>query len=91
MNLQMTRIEAACDALKLHAINNEWPALAKMSLDKEQTLGDFLESLLKVELDLRAEKTRATLTKFAGFPMKKTFEEYDLSSPLARQKISLGS
>lgn len=89
MNLQMTRIEAACGALKLYAINNEWPALAKMSLDKEQTLGDFLESLLKVELDLRAEKTRATLTKFAGFPMKKTFEEYDFKFATGAPKNQL--
>lgn len=89
MNLQMTRIEAACDALKLHAINNEWPALAKMSLNKEHSLGDFLESLLKVELDLRAERTRATLMKFAGFPMKKTFEEYDFKFATGAPKNQL--
>lgn len=77
MNLQMSRIEAACTALKLQAVGQEWPRLAEAALNQELSLADYLESLLNVELESRAERTRATLTKFAGFPMDKTFEEYD--------------
>ncbi|EGU43189.1 hypothetical protein VIS19158_21416 [Vibrio scophthalmi LMG 19158] len=56
MNIQMTRIEAACESLKLNAISNEWAGIAKTTLNNEQSLGDFLESLLNVELEARAEK-----------------------------------
>ncbi|GAL11457.1 mobile element protein [Vibrio astriarenae] len=40
-------------------------------------IADYLESLLNTELEARAERTRATLTKFTSFPMEKTFEDYD--------------
>lgn len=77
MNLQMSRIEAACTMLKLHAIGQEWPRLADVAASRELTLADYLESLLNAELEARAERTRATLTKFANFPMEKTFDDYD--------------
>ncbi|MFC1236705.1 IS21-like element helper ATPase IstB [Vibrio sp. F74] len=89
MNLQMTRIVAACEALKLYSISNEWTGLAKTALKKEQSLGDFLESLLNVELEAKAERTRTTLMKFAGFPMKKTFEEYDFTFATGAPKNQL--
>lgn len=62
MNLQMNRIEAACAALKLPAISQEWPRLAEVANMTEQSLADYLESLLSIELEARAERTRATLT-----------------------------
>ncbi|WP_021024554.1 IS21-like element helper ATPase IstB [Salinivibrio costicola] len=77
MNLQMNRIEAACEALKLQAIGQEWPRLAEAANNRELSLADYLESLLNAELEARAERTRATLTKFASFPMEKTFDDYD--------------
>ncbi|HAS64198.1 MAG TPA: AAA family ATPase [Vibrio sp.] len=89
MNIQMTRIEAACESLKLNAISNEWAGIAKTTLNNEQSLGDFLESLLNVELEARAEKTRTALMKFAGFPMQKTFEEYDFTFATGAPKNQL--
>jgi len=89
MNLQMDRIEAACDALKLQAIAREWPRLAEAAHSNEQSLADYLEALLKAELDAKAERTRATLTKFAGFPMQKTFEEYDFTFATGAPKKQL--
>lgn len=77
MNLQMNRIEAACAALKLQAIGQEWPRLAEVANSRELSLADYLESLLSAELEVRAERTRVTLTKFASFPMEKTFDDYD--------------
>lgn len=77
MNLQMNRIEAACAALKLQAIGQEWPRLAEVANSRELSLADYLESLLNAELEVRAERTRVTLTKFASFPMEKTFDDYD--------------
>ncbi|WBA12696.1 IS21-like element helper ATPase IstB [Salinivibrio kushneri] len=77
MNLQMNRIEAACEALKLQTISQEWPRLAEAANNRELSLADYLESLLNAELEARAERIRATLTKFASFPMEKTFDDYD--------------
>ena len=54
MNLQMSRIEAACAALKLQAVGQEWPRLAEAALNQELSLADYLESLLNV--DWRAER-----------------------------------
>ncbi len=73
----MVRIEEICTTLKLPDIEQEWPRPPEDALNKELSLADYLESLLNVELEARAERTRATLTKFAGFPIDKTFEEYD--------------
>ena len=77
MNLQMNRIESACEALKLFAIGQQWPSLAESTLNNEASLADYLEALLNAEIEARAERTRATLTKFAGFPMNKTIDDYD--------------
>ncbi len=79
MNLQVERIESACEALKLSAISQEWSGLADIAVKQESSLADYLESLLNAELEARAERTKATLTKFAGFPMIKTFDEYDFT------------
>jgi len=51
MNLQMNRIEAACAALKLQAIGQEWPRLAEAANNRELSLADYLESLLNAELE----------------------------------------
>ena len=77
MNLQMNRIGSACEALKLFAIGQQWPSLAESTLNNEASLADYLEALLNAEIEARAERTRATLTKFAGFPMNKTIDDYD--------------
>jgi len=77
MNLQMDRIEQACESLKLDAMALEWSAIADRASGNEATLADFLEQLLQVELDARTLRTRETLLKFAGLPSVKRFEEYD--------------
>jgi len=65
MNLQHQRIEHACASLKLD------------TLASEGTLADFLEQLLNLELNARSQRSRETLLKFAGFPGRKLFEDYD--------------
>lgn len=77
MNLQMNRIESACESLKLFAIGQQWQSLAETTLNNEASLADYLEALLNAEIEARAERTRVTLTKFAGFPMSKTIDDYD--------------
>ncbi|WP_250654787.1 IS21-like element helper ATPase IstB [Alkalimarinus coralli] len=77
MNLQMDRIQQACETLKLNAVALEWSAIADKASGDESSLADFLERLLQVELDARMQRTRETLLKFAGLPSIKRFEDYD--------------
>lgn len=77
MNLQMQRIQHACDALKLNAMALEWSAIADRAAGQQASLADFLEQLLQVELEARRQRTRDTFLKFAGLPAVKHFEDYD--------------
>jgi hypothetical protein len=47
----------------------------------------WLEAALSNES--RAERTRATLTKFAGFPMDRTFEEYSFKFAIGAPRKQL--
>ncbi|OUS31090.1 AAA family ATPase [Gammaproteobacteria bacterium 45_16_T64] len=89
MNIQHERIQQACSALKLDAIANEWSALADKASARESTLADFLELLLQTEVDVKAERTQATLLKFAGLPSVKRFEEYDFKFATGAPKKQL--
>jgi len=77
MNIQHERIHSACTLLKLESMASEWSALADKASSTEQTLADFFEQLLRTELDAKAERTQATLLKFAGLPAQKRIEDYD--------------
>ena len=77
MNLQHERIQAACDALALSAIAENYPALAQQAADTDASYSDFLERCLKAEQDERRSRSQAMLTKFAGFPAIKLIDDYD--------------
>ena len=77
MNLQMERIRDACEALKLNTMALEWPAIADRAAGQETSFADFLEQLLRVEVDARMGRTRDALLQFAGFPGVKHFDDYD--------------
>lgn len=76
MNLQMQRIQHACDALKLQAIASEWPAMADRAAANHATLAEFLDELLKVEMHARMLRTQGVLLKMAGLPSIKHFDDY---------------
>lgn len=77
MNIQDERIQHACDALALGAIAEHYPALAQQAGDNDASYTDFLERCLKAEQDERRSRSQAMLTKFAGFPAIKVFDDYD--------------
>jgi DNA replication protein DnaC len=89
MNLQMDRIHSACETLKLNTLAVEWSAIADTAAGTDNTLADFLEQLLSVELDARTQRTRETLLKFAGLPAIKRFEEYDFKFATGAPKKQL--
>lgn len=77
MNLQHERIAAMCAKLKLERIAAEWPPLAQQAARDEASFAEFLERLLTMENDARAERQRQTLLKLATLPAVKTLEQYD--------------
>jgi len=89
MNLQMDRIQHACETLKLNTLAVEWSAIADTAAGTDNTLADFLEQLLSIELDAREQRTRETLLKFAGLPAIKRFEEYDFKFATGAPKKQL--
>ncbi len=58
MNLQMQRIQHTLETLKLNAIAAEWSAIADQAAAQQATLAEFLEQLLRVELEARMSRTR---------------------------------
>jgi DNA replication protein DnaC len=77
MNLQLQRIQHACEVLKLPAMATEWSAIADHSAAQGKSFADYLESLLQTELDARMQRTREMLLKTAGLPAVKHFDDYD--------------
>jgi DNA replication protein DnaC len=89
MNLQMDRIQYACETLKLNTLAVEWSAIADTAAGTDNTLADFLEQLLGIEMNAREQRTRETLLKFAGLPAIKRFEEYDFKFATGAPKKQL--
>lgn len=79
MNLQSERIADACRQLGLYALPEAWPSIAEHHIAQEGSYADFIEKLLAEELKAKAQRTKATLLKFAGLPSIKTLEEYDFN------------
>ena len=89
MNLQDERIADACRQLGLYTIPQAWPLIAQSHLEQDKTYGDFTEHLLAEELKAKAQRTRAALLKFAGFPHIKILEEYDFKFASSAPKTQL--
>lgn len=77
MNLQDDRIVAMCSALQLDSVGGGYGAIAQAAANESVSFSEFLERLLKSELDARHERTRQTLLKLATLPAIKTLEDYD--------------
>lgn len=76
-DLQHQRITELCKQFHLERIAAEWPALAQKTIDDTASLGDFLEQLLKLEVDSRDERRPQTLLCLSGLPAVKTLEQFD--------------
>lgn len=79
MNLQHERIAALCSSLNLQRIAVDWPALADDAARSETSFADFVERLLKSEIEARGERQRHTLLKLATLPTIKTLEQFDFA------------
>ena len=66
-----------CQSLQLDRVATEYAGIAQHAAHEELSFSDFLERLLKNELDGRYERTRSTLLKLATLPAIRTLEDYD--------------
>lgn len=77
MNLQADRIAGLCEALQLGWVADEYDAIAQAAASDSLSFTDFLEQVLRVEVDGRHERAKQTLLKMATLPGIKTLEDYD--------------
>jgi DNA replication protein DnaC len=77
MNVQSERIASLCTELKLPGVAEQHAVIAQEAARKELTFTDYLERVLKTEIDTRQQRTRQMLMRTASFPVVKTLEEYD--------------
>ena len=75
--LQADRIAGLCEALQLGWVAAEYDAIAQTAAAESMTFSDFLEHVLKVEVEGRHERAKQTLLKLATLPGIKTLEDYD--------------
>lgn len=77
MNLQAERIAGLCQALQLSCVAAEYGAIAQSAAAESMSFSEFLERVLKVEVDARHERAKQTLLKLAALAGIKTLEDYD--------------
>ena len=74
-----THIETLCKELQLSTINDVHHEIANRAAKEGWKYGEYLYEILKLEANNRAIRSRATLTKMAGFPTIKTLEQFDFN------------
>lgn len=89
MNLQDERIVSLCEALQLDQVAIDYGAIAQAAANEEASFAEFLERLLKAELDGRHERARQMLLKLATLPAIKTLEDYDFAFAAGAPKAQI--
>jgi DNA replication protein DnaC len=72
-------IELLCKELQLPKINEEYHTLSNIAAKENWKYNEYLYEILKIEANNKAERSRKTLTKMAGFPTIKTLENFDFN------------
>lgn len=77
MNLTHAKLQELCQQLGLDTLSRDFPSIAERAAQDKLSFSDFLERSLRHEQQARSARSRALLTRVAGFPAIKTLEEYD--------------
>jgi DNA replication protein DnaC len=75
--IDLERISDLCERLSLGTMATHLPHVAEEAARHELSFQEFFERLLQAEYRERQERSRALLTRTAGFPTVKTLEQYD--------------
>jgi DNA replication protein DnaC len=70
-------IENICKELELPMFHEHHHELSNRAAKEGWKYSEYLLEVLKLEANNRAVRSRATLTKMAGFPTIKTLEQFD--------------
>ena len=89
MNLQLERISALCNELKLYRVSGDWAAIAQDAARSESSFADFVERLLISEAAARGERQRQTLLKLATLPTVKTLEQFDFAFASGAPRVQI--
>ena len=73
------KVESLCKELQLPTVNEMHHELNNRAAKEGWKFSEYLVEILKLEADNRAKRSRATLTKMAGFPTIKTLEQFDFN------------
>lgn len=77
MDLTLEKIAVAAERLRLPHMAENAPQLAEEAAEKGQSYTEFLELLLSAEVAAANERAADVLTHMAGFPFKKTLDEFE--------------
>jgi DNA replication protein DnaC len=78
-NLVRARVEDHLQRLRLHSVAARLDAVLSDAAHKEPTYLDFLDGLLREELDAKQKRRIAMGIKIAHFPVAKTLDAFDLA------------
>ena len=86
MNLQHERLSQLCLDLRLSGIALSYAAAAQTAATSEASFTDFLETVLRGELETRRARARTMLSRVAGFPAIKTLDQFDFAFAVGAPK-----
>ena len=72
-----TQIETFCKELQMPTLLQEYHQLSNRAAKENWKYTEYLYEALKLEAEGKAARSKATLTKMAGFPTIKTLEQFD--------------
>lgn len=70
-------IEILCKELGLLTIHEEYHGISTIAAGENWSFVQFLEEVLRIEVEQRLARSKSTLIKFASFPAIKTLEQFD--------------
>lgn len=79
MNLSEERLAHFAEKLRLPDVPSLVPALAQQAAEREWSFADFAEALLQAQSDASDARACDTLQRLAGFPARKSIEEFDFA------------
>jgi hypothetical protein len=77
MNLQHERLVQLCAELRLGGVAAGYAAEAQRAAEAETTYPDFLEAVLRAEIEARRAPARAVRGRGGRVPAVKTLDQYD--------------
>jgi DNA replication protein DnaC len=76
----INEIQNSCETLKLQGVLQSYQSIANECGKLNAGYSEYLEQLLKYELQQRELRAREVVLKMAGFPILKTLDNFDFSS-----------